>query len=72
MDLTLDPAREEFRAEVRDWLRANVPTEPLPHRPFQGWRYLKPDEAPIDRRGGGRSDELPAALVRELRSLGLI
>ena len=30
MDLTLDPAREEFRAEVRDWLRANVPAEPLP------------------------------------------
>jgi len=30
VDLTLDPAREEFRAEVRDWLRANVPAEPLP------------------------------------------
>jgi alkylation response protein AidB-like acyl-CoA dehydrogenase len=30
VDLTLDPAREEFRAEVRDWLRVNVPTEPLP------------------------------------------
>jgi alkylation response protein AidB-like acyl-CoA dehydrogenase len=28
--LTVDPAREEFRAEVRDWLRANVPAEPLP------------------------------------------
>ena len=30
MDLTVDPAREEFRAEVRDWLAANVPAEPLP------------------------------------------
>ena len=30
MDLTLDPAQEEFRAEVRDWLRANVPADPLP------------------------------------------
>ena len=24
MDLTVAPAREEFRAEVRDWLAANV------------------------------------------------
>ena len=30
MDLTLDPTREEFRAEVRDWLAANVPSTPLP------------------------------------------
>ncbi|HEU5033861.1 MAG TPA: acyl-CoA dehydrogenase family protein [Mycobacteriales bacterium] len=30
MDLTLDPAREAFRAEVREWLAANVPAEPLP------------------------------------------
>ena len=29
MDLTLDPAREAFRAEVREWLAANVPG-PLP------------------------------------------
>jgi hypothetical protein len=49
-----------------------VPTEPAPHRPFQGWRYLKPGDAPPDRLGGGRHDELPAAMVRELRSLGLL
>ena len=30
MDLSLDPAREEFRVEVRDWLVANVPAGPLP------------------------------------------
>ncbi|MDT7798668.1 MAG: hypothetical protein QOI78_2101, partial [Actinomycetota bacterium] len=30
MDLTVDPAREAFRAEVRGWLAANVPAEPLP------------------------------------------
>lgn len=30
MDLHLDQANEEFRAEVRSWLEANVPPEPLP------------------------------------------
>ncbi|MBO2458680.1 acyl-CoA dehydrogenase family protein [Actinomadura violacea] len=30
MDLDFGAADEEFRAEVRDWLRANVPAEPLP------------------------------------------
>ncbi|GAA2142458.1 acyl-CoA dehydrogenase family protein [Actinomadura napierensis] len=30
MDLEFGAADEEFRAEVRDWLRANVPAEPLP------------------------------------------
>ncbi|HMT51014.1 MAG TPA: acyl-CoA dehydrogenase, partial [Dietzia sp.] len=31
MDLHLDAATEEFRLEVRQWLAANVPAEPLPH-----------------------------------------
>lgn len=30
MDLTLSPETEAFRAEVRAWLAANVPAEPLP------------------------------------------
>jgi alkylation response protein AidB-like acyl-CoA dehydrogenase len=30
VDLTVDPAREAFRAEVRDWLAANVPAQELP------------------------------------------
>ena len=30
MDLDYGPDTEEFRAEVRDWLAANLPTEPLP------------------------------------------
>jgi alkylation response protein AidB-like acyl-CoA dehydrogenase len=30
MDLTWSPEEQAFRAEVRDWLAANVPAEPLP------------------------------------------
>jgi len=47
-----------------------VPTVPRPWRPFQGWRYLSPEDAPADLRDSGEppSDQLLA----ELRSLGLI
>jgi len=30
VDLTAEPAREAWRAEVREWLAANLPAEPLP------------------------------------------
>ena len=30
MDLTWSPEEQAFRAEVREWLGANVPAEPLP------------------------------------------
>ena len=30
MDLTFTPAEEQFRAECRDWLAANVPRPALP------------------------------------------
>ena len=30
MDLTLSDSERAFQAEVRDWLAANVPAEPLP------------------------------------------
>lgn len=30
MDLTYRPEDQAFRAEVRDWMNANVPTDPLP------------------------------------------
>ncbi|MDX2145072.1 MAG: DUF1489 domain-containing protein [Rhodospirillaceae bacterium] len=51
-----------------------VETEPFPFRPFQGWRYLKPDAAPPDvRSGAGYIDpKMPRALRVELRKLGLL
>ena len=50
-----------------------VPIEPRPYRAFQGWRYLKPDEAPRDlNRAAPGARDMPEELRRELRSLGLL
>jgi hypothetical protein len=46
-----------------------VRTNPAPKRPFQGWRYLKPSEAPGDLGATGGGD-LPEELQRELVALG--
>lgn len=43
-----------------------------PRRPFQGWRYLKPQDAPGDAAAHGQSEEMPFALRRELAELGLL
>lgn len=48
-----------------------IPTAPRAHRPFQGWRYFKPEDAPPDLDGSG-TDALPPGLAEELRSLGLL
>ncbi|WP_102958629.1 DUF1489 family protein [Mangrovicella endophytica] len=47
-------------------------TEWQPRRAFQGWRYLKAEEAPADSDDGGGDAGLPAALKRELAELGLL
>jgi hypothetical protein len=45
-----------------------------PFRPFQGWRYLRPVDAPLDARGGGDlgAEAPPEAMLKELRELGLL
>ncbi len=52
-----------------------VPLAGRPTKPFQGWRYLRPEEAPADlpptRRARGE-DALPPALKRELQTLCLL
>ncbi|MBH9975271.1 MULTISPECIES: DUF1489 family protein [Bartonella] len=48
-----------------------IPTEWQPRRAFQGWRYLKIDEAPKDDLNGSKN-RLPPALRQELADLGLL
>ncbi|MGH7072915.1 MAG: DUF1489 family protein [Stellaceae bacterium] len=50
-----------------------VPVRPRRMRPFQGWRYLEPGNAPPDLVPGAKGDDtLPDALADELRELGLL
>ncbi len=50
-----------------------VPILPTPHRPFQGWRYLAPEDAPPDLRGAGDGlRDMPLEMLAELRQLGLL
>lgn len=54
---------------------ALIPVRPRPQKPFQGWRYLKPEDAPADLAGEGPSsgiEDLPPALRRELEALALL
>jgi len=62
-----ESGRRYCRIEIDERL---VPTVPRPWRPFQGWRYLSPADAPEDCREAG---EPPSdRLLAELRALGLI
>ena len=50
-----------------------MPTQWQPRRAFQGWRYLKPEDAPADI-GKSKSGllQMPPQLRRELAELGLL
>ncbi len=45
-----------------------VLVEPTPKRAFQGWRYLKPEDAPADLCGSAVTPTLPAHLQADLRA----
>ena len=48
-----------------------VRTYAQPKRPFQGWRYLKPGEAPRDLKSGEAAVDLPPSLDEALKSAGV-
>ncbi len=50
-----------------------VKTQLVAWRPFQGWRYLSPEEAPPDLAPRAKGDDdLPPRLAAALRELGLL
>jgi hypothetical protein len=49
-----------------------VLVRPAPRRPFQGWRYLKPEDAPRDLPAGADQDDMPEAMRATLGELGLL
>ncbi|MGQ3674634.1 DUF1489 family protein [Xanthobacter sp. TB0139] len=50
-----------------------VRVRPRPSRPFQGWRYLKAAEAPLDLEGAASGlNDMPEDMRRELMALGLL
>jgi hypothetical protein len=52
---------------------AVVRVAPAPRRPFQGWRYLAPEDAPPDLRAGREAEPaLPAELDRALAEIGVL
>ncbi|MGR3760103.1 DUF1489 family protein [Roseobacteraceae bacterium NS-SX3] len=48
-------------------------THTAPKRPFQGWRYLKPEDSPADLpEGRGQEEPLPPELSQALAEIGVI
>ena len=46
-----------------------IETAPQPRRPFQGWRYLDPSDAPPDL-SSGAGEAMDQELAKQLRELG--
>lgn len=68
LEITTVGEGKESRCEIK--LDSQViRTAPLARRPFQGWRYFEPKDAPPDLSVAEATD-LPDDLARELRELG--
>lgn len=48
-----------------------IRTEAQPKRPFQGWRYLKPEDAPRDLAKSAAQAHLPPTLEAALAEIGV-
>lgn len=68
LEITTVGEGKTSRCEIK--LEATViRTAPMARRPFQGWRYLEPKDAPPDLSVAEATD-LPPDLAKELRELG--
>jgi len=48
-------------------------TTQVPRRPFQGWRYLKAEDAPLDlSKSRASEDPLPPELAGKLAEIGVL
>lgn len=69
---------EDEQTKTRCYIFLNpqiIQTMAQPKKPIQGWRYLEDAAAPKDRgpiRIGEAGDEMPAHMVEELHTLGLL
>ncbi|HEX6860208.1 MAG TPA: DUF1489 domain-containing protein [Caulobacteraceae bacterium] len=63
---TLDSGPQPCRIDLAPEL---ILTAPQPRRPFQGWRYLDPKDAPPDL-AGDEGAEMPQELAKQLREIG--
>lgn len=69
--VAVDTAGEGIAARCHVTLDPEVVlTEPMPRRPFQGWRYLMAKDAPADLRRAGEPEAMPQQLARQLREIG--
>ncbi len=72
LDTEKDPSREDGKTFCRVTLGDHVTVAGHPRRPFQGWRYLKAEDAPEDVVLGADGEEPPPAMAAVLRALGLL
>ncbi|MDA0241694.1 MAG: DUF1489 domain-containing protein [Proteobacteria bacterium] len=70
--ITTEEGRRRCQIELDPTL---VRTELHPHKAFQGWRYLRLEDAPPDQKEGAEAEgdeDIPAEMAAELRNLGLL
>jgi hypothetical protein len=69
--VAIDEVRDNHGLRCGLYLGARmIKTVPAPRRAFQGWRYLEPDDAPVDLASLKGGDDLPDELRRKLAELG--
>ncbi len=64
--------REEIRRCRLVFEPPLIPVRPVPRRPFQGWRYFKPEDVPPDLSKAEQAGSMSEQMRAELVELGLL